>query len=143
VRFSGGEPETYAIGLSGLEAAVKAVPNNPWFLMALGVAQYRTGQYQEALATLRRSDLLYRQKASDGAVHIMAVTAMSLHKLGRVDEARAAFEETQKIMKERGWRTYPEASAFLEEAKQLLEGSDTQTGPRETAKEAENQNRAP
>ena len=59
-------------------------------LNTLGVAQYRVGEYEEALNTLRQSDRL-----NGGIPEDLAFIAMSLHQLDEKEQAemRAKIEQ--------------------------------------------------
>jgi WD40 repeat protein/serine/threonine protein kinase len=56
VRYAGGDPEAYALGLRAIEKAVRAEPDNGHFLNTLGVAQYRNRRYVQTVETLRRHE---------------------------------------------------------------------------------------
>lgn len=72
----------------GLEYIGKAFRLNPfpasWYYLTLGQAQYAAGEYEAAVATLRKDDT-YRTSSR-------RFLAASLAKLGRLDEARAEAE---------------------------------------------------
>ncbi|MDX3924928.1 MAG: winged helix-turn-helix domain-containing tetratricopeptide repeat protein [Shinella sp.] len=72
----------------GLEHIAKAFRLNPfpasWYYLALGQAQYATGDYEAAVETLRK-DETYRTSSR-------RFLAASLAQLGRLDEARAEAE---------------------------------------------------
>jgi hypothetical protein len=57
-RDSGRDPSDYLWALRRAEAACRYDPDNGNFLNTLGLAQYRTGQYRQALDTLTRSTTL-------------------------------------------------------------------------------------
>ena len=60
-------------------------PDDAPILNTLGVAEYRVGRYEDALATLTRSnDLLDAPNYAD-----LAFLAMANRQLGRVEEAHA------------------------------------------------------
>src|SRR5262249_26518422 len=69
-----------ARALSLSRRAVELEPNNAIFLNTLGVAQYRTGRYKEAVATLEKS--LARSKGRCDAFDLFFL-AMCHHRLGQ------------------------------------------------------------
>jgi hypothetical protein len=128
VRYAGGDPEAYALGLRAIEKAVRAEPDNGHFLNTLGVAQYRNRRYVQTVETLRRADVLNQQETAGGYPHDVAVLAMALHRLKQTDEARVMFERLKGLMSDPNWRGDEEAITLFEEAKQMFEESDPQTG---------------
>ena len=56
VRRPDAEPAAYRLALRQAEAACRLVPQDGEFLTTLGMAQYRVGQYAEAVATLTQAD---------------------------------------------------------------------------------------
>jgi tetratricopeptide (TPR) repeat protein len=109
--------------LSLARRAVELTPTQALFLNTLGVAQYRTGQWAESVATLEKS--LAASKGESDAFDLFFL-AMACYRLGRVAEARADFARALK------WRTgHPnpgqpawsvELDAFEAEARALLDG---------------------
>ncbi|MFH0981760.1 MAG: protein kinase [Planctomycetota bacterium] len=139
------DAQAYRQALRWAEAACKLVSDDGRFLTTLGVAQYRVGVYQDALATLTHSDEINR-RASTGLIsrvsdiwealkgdhHVtggqpadIAFMAMSLHQLGRADEARAALERLRVIMRDPKHAENEESQGFLREAEALLLGAPT------------------
>ena len=104
------------------ERACKAQPNESFFLNTLGVAQYRVGQFREALATLTESDRLTSAKAGGSIVADLAFLAMSRHQLGEKDQARADLGRLREKMKEPLQANNEENQGFLGEAAALIEG---------------------
>jgi tetratricopeptide (TPR) repeat protein len=78
-----------------LKLANNAVSKQPvaWNLYGLGIAQYRAGQHQEAIATLNKS--LEVHSAWIGRGQSYAVLAMVCSELGRADEARDWLSKAQ------------------------------------------------
>ena len=122
VRSSTGEPNAYKEALNKAEKAVSLEPNSPNGLNTLGVAQYRVGAYQDALTTLSRADKMRTDANEPSAPEDLAFVAMSLHKLGRADEAKAALKRLRALCKEERFAEDQEAQAFLTEAEQLITG---------------------
>jgi tetratricopeptide (TPR) repeat protein len=85
------------LGRRALEVARRACelrPENGAFLNTLGVAQYRAGLFEEARATLVHADRL-----NDGHPADIAFLAMTLARLGRVEEAQREFERLRALMR--------------------------------------------
>jgi WD40 repeat protein len=146
----------YAIALRAAQVAVSQVPEDGKIrtalgestvlpggvLNTLGVAQYRVGQYEEALETLTHSGKLHpgtvaaegepqsgapktspisaKEGAYLGYPQDIAFIAMSLYRLGRVEEAQAALAQLRDLM--RGSND-EESEAFLAEAEALITGA--------------------
>jgi tetratricopeptide (TPR) repeat protein len=67
-----------------------------WFALAKGLADYRAGRHAEAIRWMERFPL-----NADGAhwdAHRFAVLAMSQHRLGRADKARASLAGAKRIL---------------------------------------------
>jgi len=101
-------------------SACRREPDSGAYLNTLGVAQYRVGQYDEALNTLRRSDALTRERASDGSPADAAFLAMTLHRLGRMDEAEAERSRLLELMKDPAHAGDEDNQAFLAEVEALF-----------------------
>ncbi|HEV8062849.1 MAG TPA: protein kinase [Gemmataceae bacterium] len=118
---SGEKPEAYRRALLQAEAAVRELPESSDLVHTLGVAQYRNGQYQQALASLARSEKLHsiHDKGTDPGN--FAFLAMTYHQLGRKVEAQAALGRLREMMKLEPWAKNPVALGFLREAVTLIE----------------------
>jgi tetratricopeptide (TPR) repeat protein len=135
--------EHYTIALGWAEEAVRHDPDNAQILNTLGVAQYRVGAYDKALATLTRSDELDRrpdasrngsstsapasQPVRSGAADLFhpanaAFIAMAQFKLGHVDEAKASLARLRELMRDTRHAANEEYQAFLADAANLIEG---------------------
>jgi WD40 repeat protein len=121
VKTAGHRPEEFALALDAAEAAVRLGPADGMFLNTLGVAQYRTGRYAEALATLTESEKLNTPKIGSQPADL-AFMAMAQHQLGQKDNAKATLSRLQGLMKEEAWAKNLEAQAFLRETESLIEG---------------------
>jgi eukaryotic-like serine/threonine-protein kinase len=76
-------------------------PSLPWFQLALGMAQYRGGQFAEATTTLAAvPNSIVADTWSPDRVEVTAnfYRTMSLFKEGKPDEARALFTGTEAKM---------------------------------------------
>jgi tetratricopeptide (TPR) repeat protein len=106
-------------GLRLAETACQLDPDNWFHFNTLGVAQYRAGQYEKALATLKRSNELSgnRQPAN------LAFLAMTQHRLNRGEAARATLQRLRAVMKDPDIADAGENQDFLHEAEAVLSNS--------------------
>jgi hypothetical protein len=135
VKTRDADKDAYARALRQAEAAVNWVPSEGLMLNTLTVAQYRVGRYADALATLTKVEKLNAAKeeklnaAKEGPFPInLAFLAMTQHKLGKKDEAKATLGRLREIMKQPHWVNDSEATGFLREAEELIEGKATGKG---------------
>ena len=116
--------EDYLRALRYAEAACRLAPEDGTFLDTRGVARYRAGHIQEALADLSRPPELEGTPSENPLPARLAFTAMSQHQLGLSDRARHTLQQLRDVMKALPWRTDPESKSFLAEAGALI-GSPT------------------
>jgi hypothetical protein len=113
--------DAYARALRQAEAAVRLAPKAGHILNMLGLAQYRTGRYADALATLTKSEKLNATK--EGAYPLdLAFLAMARHQLGNKDEAKATLGRLRETMRQPRWAEDAAAVVFLREVEGLIEG---------------------
>jgi WD40 repeat protein len=118
VKSAGREMAAYRTGLRRAERACQLIPSDAGLLGTLGVAQFRTGAYREAIATMdRRSALRNGPTATD-----LAVCAMAHEKLGKHDAARDAIEKLRAEMKKPANQKNEELQSLLREAEALVAG---------------------
>jgi WD40 repeat protein len=115
--LSGGSEssEAYSKALLMAEAACRSKPHDNGLLNTLGVAQYRTGMYAEAIATLLSSD-------QEAWMHTSALAfcAMAHHRLGHETEARAALAELRAMAQQDQWKGNKVVAKFLGEAEAMI-----------------------
>jgi WD40 repeat protein len=113
--------EAYARALRQAETAVRLAPEKGANLNTLGVTQYRVGRYADALVTLTKSEKLNATK--EGSIPAdLAFLAMTQHKLGKKDQAKATLDRLREVMKQPRRGRDTEARSFLREAEELIEG---------------------
>jgi WD40 repeat protein/serine/threonine protein kinase/tetratricopeptide (TPR) repeat protein len=115
VRAPGRPGANYRRGLRLAWAACRQEPDSASYLNTLGVAQYRTGLFDEALASLTRSNDLNNQKEPSD----LAFLALTQHRLGQSEKARDTLGRLRAVMKAPRWSEDPEARAFLHEAETI------------------------
>jgi tetratricopeptide (TPR) repeat protein len=77
--------------------AVKADPKAPWYLHALGLAEYRAGRFDRAIQQLQMS--MDADPRWPGQVVNWLVLAMAHHRLGHADEARRWLDKADQCIK--------------------------------------------
>ena len=111
----------YRGALQSAVTALQAYPWNPTLLTTLGIAQYRNGQYRQALETLQRSDGLRSVAIKRGFYYSTdsILIAMTHYRLGETEKAR---KELQAAVPDRSQRadTVDTQPAFLDEANALM-----------------------
>jgi WD40 repeat protein/tRNA A-37 threonylcarbamoyl transferase component Bud32 len=105
----------YHFALRQAETAARLAPEQGKHLSTLGIAQYRTAQYQRALATLTKADQINQGIPAD-----LAFLAMTQHRLDQKDKAKASLARLQEAMKQSRWATNEEARGFVHEVEGLL-----------------------
>ncbi len=107
----------YRMALAQARTAYRLAPENPAHLTALGIAQYRLGQHQDALSTLTRAD-----KLNGGHPANVAFLALAHHRLKQDDKAKETLQRLRDLLKQDRWARDEEAQGFLREAAQVLAG---------------------
>jgi tetratricopeptide (TPR) repeat protein len=110
----------YHFALRQAQTACQRAPEKGPYETALGVAQYRAGQYAEALTTLKKCD--------HGTPEVLAFLAMAQHRAGRNRDAATTLERLRQTMKKPEW-TRNAAQGFLREAETLLRGTAPEPKP--------------
>ena len=128
VRESGKTAGEYAKALRQTEEACRLNPQSSQLLHCHGVAQYRLGQYPEALATLSRSKELnvnnvWGDQGDLPGGH--AFLAMTNHQLGQNEDAGSNLARLRKTMEKPGGANAND-EALLREAEALIEGKAVQ-----------------
>jgi tetratricopeptide (TPR) repeat protein len=119
VRQPGAAPALYRLALRQAEAACRLIAEGSDLLTTLGMAQYRVGQYREAVATLTRADRI-NSVGPDGPVPAdLAFLALAQHLLGQPEQARAVLGRLQATIKGPEWASNEEARDALREAEAI------------------------
>jgi serine/threonine protein kinase/WD40 repeat protein len=77
--------------------ATELWPGHPNFLNTLGVVHYRTGRYDDAIATLERSRVAHHGRLDGFDLFFLA---MAHHKLGHNSQARESFDRAVRWLRE-------------------------------------------
>jgi hypothetical protein len=118
VKLRDAGKDAYARALCQAGAAVVLAPKDGSIVNTFGVAQYRAGQYADALATLTKSEELNAGSYPAD----LAFQAMAQHHLGKREEAKATLGRLREIMQKPRWEKDAESVGFLREAEELIEG---------------------
>ena len=120
VRLPGKAPAAYLRALYIAEAACRLDPENGLYLNTLGVAQCRAGRYQEAVATLTRSDSINSRKMGLGQLPAdLAFLAMAQFRLGELEKAQVVMGRLNEATKSSAWANDSESQGFLREAEMI------------------------
>jgi hypothetical protein len=124
VQKPGGTADAYALALRKAETAYRGDSGHGPIQTTLGAAQYRAGQYKEAVATLTRADQINQGIPSD-----LAFLAMARHQLGQEGEARDTLARLGEVLKKPEWVNDTASQAFLREAEELLKAKAPEPRP--------------
>jgi WD40 repeat protein len=105
----------YRYALRQAQTACERAPENGRYLTALGAAQYRVGEYEDALTTLK--------KRGNDTPEVLAFLAMAQHRVYQHPDAQTTLEQLRQTMKKTEWATNTEAQGFAREAEALLRGA--------------------
>lgn len=100
--------------------ALSLASQNSSFMNTWGVALYRTGDFDRAVAILERSDELNSSATGESHPADLAFLCMAHHRRGETEKASALFEELDERMKLPAFQADAESLGFFEEAKTLL-----------------------
>ena len=125
VASSASSPAAVTSALLQATKAAELAPANADTINTLGVAQYRAGKFEDALATLARSTALYAEtgkaQPADIAFIAMAHAKLSQTKPDHADQAKAALAQLRKLMIKPEHKDDAESQGFLREAEALIE----------------------
>ncbi len=110
--------DEYLLALHKAQTACRRVPDNGAYLTALGIAQYRLGEYAQALTTLRNADRLCGYRSS-WAVSFMA---MAHQQLSQTKEAEGNLLRAWAMLVDPGRAANEDSVAFMREAERLILG---------------------
>jgi tetratricopeptide (TPR) repeat protein len=112
--------------LKQAEYLVKLAPNEWKFLMPLGVVQYRSGKYAEAIETINRSIELHRTETGSVRPVQYAQLALGYHKLNRPEEAKRMARRMYDLLNYSDhWKKDGVELTVTYEARKLFEEKET------------------
>jgi dipeptidyl aminopeptidase/acylaminoacyl peptidase len=111
------------LALRQAEEACRLAPDNGDILNTLGVAQYRVGQYQQAVDTLAHSDRVNAVRYQGSHPSDLAFLAMAHYRLGQTAKALDYLSRLRETMKKPQWAQNQETQAFLREAEALVKAA--------------------
>ncbi len=114
--------EAYRMALAKAELANRLEPNDPSTLDTLGIAQYRVAAYEDALKTLAKAAQILSALGEEPDPANGAFTAMTLHRIGRSEEAKAALGQLRELSKDEQFAKDTDVQGLLAEAEGLIEG---------------------
>jgi len=115
--------QAYRAALEEAEKANALEPNDPSILTTLGAGQYRVSSYEDALKTLAKVERILSDAGEEPDPWNLAFKVMTLHKIARADEAKAALEQLRELCKEEQFAEDMEVQALLAEAEGVIEGT--------------------
>jgi serine/threonine protein kinase/WD40 repeat protein len=110
--------ERYRDALAWALFATALEPKDSLFRRTLGVAQFRMGRFDEAVATLGRSSSAHRNGRPRAEEY--AVLALCHHALGQTEECRRYQEGLEELMATTFWQSDPAARALQRELRDRL-----------------------
>jgi dipeptidyl aminopeptidase/acylaminoacyl peptidase len=123
------EPKrVYARALVQAEEACRLDPDNSVFLNSLGVACYRMGRYKDAKKHLEQADTLHLARDKTSQPNDLAFLAMAHHQLGQSEQSKALLAKLRTALKDDRQGKDEDAWRFLDEAEELIEGSQPAHG---------------
>jgi tetratricopeptide (TPR) repeat protein len=112
-------PDDYLLAYFGMGPVVCQTPQDADCLKTMAMAEYRVGLYAEALETAERGSAL-SQNANLPAAQYLAVIAMSLRQMGRIDAAVEAMRKLDELMKRPKSSADQESVALNDEVRKVL-----------------------
>ncbi|MBN2561389.1 MAG: protein kinase [Phycisphaerae bacterium] len=117
VEDPGRDPAEYERALEMVEAARKLDPKNgPDYLRALGMAQYRIGQFQDAVTSL---DSFCEASGRDDP-RALAFLAMAQFRSGEKEAAVRSLDECRALLAQPGFSIHTHLKPVLREAEDLI-----------------------
>jgi Flp pilus assembly protein TadD len=128
VRKPGGNISAYRLALRQAEQACQLVSDNANIRNTLGVAQYRAGQFLEAVKTLTQADRLHVIRAAGPQPGDLAFLAMAHYRLGQTEKAHHYLNRVRELTQTEWWAMNDEDRAFLHEAEAIITSKPANQG---------------
>jgi len=113
----------YATALRAARVACAFRPRDGNSLNTLGVALYRTGDFEKAIVALKDSEKRFTEKDGDSYPPNLAFLAMAHHRLEETAKAQQCLASLRSLMQFPKWAKDVESRGFLREAERLIDGS--------------------
>ena len=111
----GAEASSYRLALHQAEEACRLDAENRGFQFLLAMAQYRLGQYQQALDTVAHT------KAGSQNYEYLAILVMANYRLGNTEQAQEFMNGMRQTVQYTGWEGNEDEQALMREAEALLQ----------------------
>lgn len=118
VLYADRSAEEYAYALRLIEPICAAFPKEPAYLNTRGVAEFRLGELEKARATFEQCLALMQERGQPPQIADQIFLAMTLHRLGRADEAASLWRVAQE--RASGLMSDKEIRNFVREAERLF-----------------------
>jgi tetratricopeptide (TPR) repeat protein len=125
VRKPGANASAYRLALHQAEEACRLAPDKTNILNTLGLAQYRAGQYLQAVKTLTQAERLHAFRSLYSYTGDQAFLAMAHYRLGQTEKARDYLNRLRETIAKHWSANDNEGRGFLREAEDLLRGMTT------------------
>jgi tetratricopeptide (TPR) repeat protein len=122
VQKPGAKEAEYRLALRWAEKVCEMLPDRCTGFHTLAIAQFRLGQHQEAIATVKKAEAFHARAKTPPEATDFAILAMAQHHLGQKEQAWAALTRLQEVMKKPGAAPSEGAVALLREAEKVLAG---------------------
>jgi WD40 repeat protein/serine/threonine protein kinase len=124
VNLNDKDLSAYQTALEKAGRANTLEPNDPAILNTLGAAWYRTGSYDEALKVLTMSNQILLDAKEDPDPVNTALMAMTLYRIGQLDEAKATLQKLRELCKDDQFLYDIQVLDLLTEAEKLITGEE-------------------
>jgi hypothetical protein len=112
-------PTQYRIALLQSETAHRLAPDDPRYALTLGMAQYRAGNFKEAMETI-----MPLARNSEASIELTAFLAMTHHRLGQKENAKAALDRLRLAAQGPKVSKDIQVIDLLKEAEEVIEPKD-------------------
>src|SRR5262249_1840181 len=109
-------PSDYLLAYFGMVPIARAGLLDDLGLLLMAMAEYRAGLFSEALESAERMEVLFRNRYMG---FVLAVKAMSQHKLGKTESAKETMRRLDALMQQPAWKASQQAVAAAKEARQV------------------------
>jgi WD40 repeat protein len=123
VRLLGASGAAYRRALLQAEEACRIDPQNPIAVGIVGMAQYRLGQFEPAVATLQRADQPSGKLTPQPDFAPLAFLAMAQHQVGRKQQALETLARLRQAISKSRWAKNQDNANIMKEVETLLQAA--------------------